>query len=111
MIFTRGTTESINLVAYALGNSNFLKKEDEIIIGYLDHHSNIVPWQMLCERTGAKLKVIPMDENGILQLDFLDENLSEKTKIVSVNHVSNALGIINPIEEIISKVRKTLLHS
>ena len=106
MIFTRGTTESINLVAYALGNSNFLKKDDEIIIGYLEHHSNIVPWQMLCERTGAKLKVIPMDENGILQLDFLDKNLSEKTKIVSVNHVSNALGIINPIEEIIAKVRK-----
>jgi cysteine desulfurase/selenocysteine lyase len=89
-----------------LGNSNFLKKDDEIIIGYLEHHSNIVPWQMLCERTGAKLKVIPMDENGILQLDFLDKNLSEKTKIVSVNHVSNALGIINPIEEIIAKVRK-----
>lgn len=106
VIFTRGTTESINLVAYALGNSNFLKKDDEIIIGYLEHHSNIVPWQMLCERTGAKLKVIPMDENGILQLNFLDKNLSEKTKIVSVNHVSNALGIINPIEEIISKVRK-----
>jgi cysteine desulfurase/selenocysteine lyase len=106
VIFTRGTTESINLVAYALGNSNFLKKDDEIIIGYLEHHSNIVPWQMLCERTGAKLKVIPMDENGILQLDFLDKNLSEKTKIVSVNHVSNALGIINPIEEIIAKVRK-----
>ena len=77
VIFTRGTTESINLVAYALGNSNFLKKDDEIFIGYLEHHSNIVPWQMLCERTGAKLKVIPMDENGILQLDFLDKNLSE----------------------------------
>jgi cysteine desulfurase/selenocysteine lyase len=64
-----------------------------------------VPWQMLCERTGAKLKVIPIDENGILQLDFLDQNLSEKTKIVSVNQVSNALGVINPIEEIIAKVR------
>ena len=105
VIFTRGTTESINLVAYALGNSNFLKKDDEIIIGYLEHHSNIVPWQMLCERTGAKLKVIPMDENGILQLDFLDQNLSEKTKIVSLNQVSNALGVINPIEEIIAKTR------
>lgn len=105
VIFTRGTTESINLVAYALGNSYYLKKDDEIIIGYLEHHSNIVPWQMLCERTGANLKVIPMDERGILQLDFLDQNLSEKTKIVSVNHVSNALGVINPIEEIIAKVR------
>lgn len=105
VIFTRGTTEGINLIAYSLGNSNFIKKDDEIIISYLEHHSNIVPWQMLCERTGAKLKVIPIDENGILQLDFLDQNLSEKTKIVSVNQVSNALGIINPIEEIIAKVR------
>ncbi len=105
VIFTRGTTEGINLIAYSLGNSNFVKKDDEIIISYLEHHSNIVPWQMLCERTGAKLKVIPIDENGILQLDFLDQNLSEKTKIVSVNQVSNALGVINPIEEIIAKVR------
>lgn len=105
VIFTRGTTEGINLIAYALGNSNYIKKDDEIIISYLEHHSNIVPWQMLCERTGAKLKVIPMDENGILQLDFLDQNLSEKTKIVSVNQVSNALGVINPIEKIIAKVR------
>ena len=105
VIFTKGTTEGINLIAYALGNSNFIKKDDEIIISYLEHHSNIVPWQMLCERSGAKLKVIPIDENGILQLDFLDQNLSEKTKIVSVNQVSNALGVINPIEEIIAKVR------
>lgn len=105
VIFTRGTTEGINLIAYSFGNSNFIKKDDEIIISYLEHHSNIVPWQMLCERTGAKLKVIPIDENGILQLDFLDQNLSEKTKIVSVNQVSNALGVINPIEEIIAKVR------
>ena len=105
VIFTRGTTEGINLIAYSLGNSYFIKKDDEIIISYLEHHSNIVPWQMLCERTGAKLKVIPIDENGILQLDFLDQNLSEKTKIVSVNQVSNALGVINPIEEIIAKVR------
>lgn len=106
VIFTRGTTESLNLIAYSLGNSKILKEGDEIIISYLEHHSNIVPWQMLCDRTGAVLKVIPMDENGILQLDFLDKNLSEKTKIVSVNQVSNALGIVNPIEEIISKVRK-----
>lgn len=104
IIFTKGTTEGINLVAYALTNQ--IKKDDEIIISYLEHHSNIVPWQMLCERTGAKLKVIPMDENGILQLDFLDKNLNEKTKIVSVNQVSNALGIINPIDEIIEKTRK-----
>ncbi|MGA9212186.1 aminotransferase class V-fold PLP-dependent enzyme [Kaistella sp.] len=103
VIFTKGTTEGINLIAYSL--LNLIKENDEIIISYLEHHSNIVPWQMLCERTGAKLKVIPIDENGILQLDFLDKNLSEKTKIVSVNQVSNALGIINPIEEIIAKTR------
>ena len=104
IIFTKGTTEGINLVAYALTNQ--IKKDDEIIISYLEHHSNIVPWQMLCERTGAKLKVIPMDENGILQIDVLDSWLNEKTKVVSVNQVSNALGIINPIEEIIAKTRK-----
>ncbi len=104
VIFTKGTTEGINLVAYALTNQ--IKKDDEIIISYLEHHSNIVPWQMLCERTGAKLKVIPMDENGILQIDVLDSWLNEKTKVVSVNQVSNALGIINPIEEIIAKTRK-----
>lgn len=103
VIFTKGTTEGINLIAYAI--TKLIKKDDEIIISYLEHHSNIVPWQMLCERTGAKLKVIPMDENGILQLDFLDQNLSEKTKIVSLNQVSNALGVINPIEEIIAKTR------
>jgi len=104
VIFTKGTTEGINLVAYALTNQ--IKKDDEIIISYLEHHSNIVPWQMLCERTGAKLKVIPMDENGILQIDVLDSWLNEKTKVVSVNQVSNALGIINPIEQIIEKTRK-----
>lgn len=103
VIFTKGTTEGINLIAYSL--TNLIKENDEIIISYLEHHSNIVPWQMLCERTGAKLKVIPIDENGILQLDFLDKNLSEKTKIVSVNQVSNALGIVNPIDEIIAKIR------
>ena len=103
VIFTKGTTEGINLIAYSL--TNLIKENDEIIISYLEHHSNIVPWQMLCERTGAKLKVIPMDEDGVLQLDFLDKNLSKKTKIVSLNQVSNALGIINPIEEIIAKTR------
>lgn len=103
VIFTKGTTEGINLIAYSL--MNLIKENDEIIISYLEHHSNIVPWQMLCERTGAKLKVIPIDQNGILQLDFLDENLTERTKIVSVNQVSNALGIVNPVEEIIAKTR------
>ena len=79
VIFTKGTTEGLNLIAYSL--TNLIKENDEIIISYLEHHSNIVPWQMLCERTGAKLKVIPMDENGILQLDFLDEKKKKKTKI------------------------------
>ncbi|WP_066435163.1 cysteine desulfurase [Chryseobacterium sp. CCH4-E10] len=104
VIFTKGTTEGLNLISYILTQK--LKKDDEIIISYLEHHSNIVPWQLLCERTGAKLRVIPIDENGILQLDIFDTFLSEKTKVVSVNHVSNALGIINPIEEIIAKTRK-----
>lgn len=103
VIFTKGTTEGINLISYILTQK--LKKDDEIIISYLEHHSNIVPWQLLCERTGAKLRVIPMDENGILQLDSLDTFLSEKTKVVSVNQVSNALGIVNSIEEIIAKTR------
>lgn len=104
VIFTRGTTEGINLIAYAITQQ--IKAGDEIIISHLEHHSNIVPWQLLCERTGAILKVIPMDENGVLQLDFLDENLNERTKIVSVNQVSNALGVVNPVEEIIAKTRK-----
>ncbi len=104
VIFTKGTTEGLNLIAYILTQK--LKKDDEIIISYLEHHSNIVPWQLLCDRTGAKLRVIPMDENGILQLDTFDEFLSEKTKIVSVNQVSNALGIVNPVEEIIARTRK-----
>ncbi|MGO4707839.1 cysteine desulfurase [Chryseobacterium sp. 2TAF14] len=103
VIFTKGTTEGLNLISYILTSK--LKKDDEIIISYLEHHSNIVPWQLLCERTGAKLRVIPIDENGILQLDYLDKFLSEKTKVVSVNQVSNALGIVNPVEEIIAKTR------
>ncbi|KFF73859.1 cysteine sulfinate desulfinase [Chryseobacterium sp. P1-3] len=103
VIFTKGTTEGLNLIAYILTQK--LQKDDEIIISYLEHHSNIVPWQMLCERTGAKLRVIPIDENGVLQLEYLDEFLSEKTKVVSVNQVSNALGIVNPVEEIIAKTR------
>lgn len=104
VLFTKGTTEGINLIAYSLTNQ--IKADDEIIISYLEHHSNIVPWQMLCQRTGARLRVIPMDENGVLQIDVLDEWLTEKTKIVSLNQVSNALGVINPIEEIIEKTRK-----
>lgn len=104
VIFTRGTTEGLNLLAYSL--TTWLKKDDEIIISHLEHHSNIVPWQMLCERTGAKLKVIPIDQHGVLQLDFVEKNLSEKTRLISVNHVSNALGVVNPVEEIIALARK-----
>lgn len=104
IIFTSGTTDSINLVASSF--TTLLKKDDEIIISHLEHHSNIVPWQMLCERTGAKLKVIPMDNNGELVLSDYEKLLSDKTKIVAVSHVSNALGIINPIKEIITKARQ-----
>jgi len=104
VIFTKGTTEGINLISYILTQK--LKKDDEIVISYLEHHSNIVPWQLLCERTGAKLRVIPMDENGVLRIDELDTLLNERTKVVSVNHVSNALGVVNPVEEIIARARK-----
>lgn len=104
IIFTKGTTEALNLIAHSITSQ--IKENDEILISYLEHHSNIVPWQMLCERTGAKLRVIPIDEEGVLQLQNLDDLLNEKTKIVSINQVSNALGIINPIEEIIAKTRQ-----
>ena len=101
ILFTAGTTHAINIVA--AGYSHFLKKGDEVIVSALEHHSNIVPWQMMCEKTGAELKVLPMYENGTLKLDDLDKLLSEKTKLVFVNHVSNALGSINPVETIIEK--------
>ena len=101
IILTSGTTHSINIVA--TGFSSLLVKGDEIIVSALEHHSNIVPWQMLCERTGANLKVIPMNEEGELIMEEYDKLLSEKTKLVFVNHISNALGTINPIEEIITK--------
>ncbi len=101
IIFTSGTTHSINMVAS--GFSSLLKKGDEIIVSALEHHSNIVPWQMLCEKTGAILKVIPMQENGSLQMDAYDKLLNKNTKLVFCNHVSNALGTINPIKEIINK--------
>lgn len=101
IILTAGTTHSINIVA--TGFAAFLKEGDEVIVSALEHHSNIVPWQMLCERTGAILKVIPFNEAGELQMDVYDSLLSDKTKLVFTNHISNALGTINPIEEIISK--------
>jgi len=101
IIFTSGTTHSINLVAN--GYQAFLTAEDEILVSGLEHHSNIVPWQMLCEKTGASMKVMAMTEDGIIDMNRFDELLSSKTKLVMVNHVSNALGTINPIEEIIEK--------
>ena len=101
IIFTSGTTHGINLIAN--GFASILKKGDEVIVSALEHHSNIVPWQMLCEKTGAILKVIPMNEEGELVMDAYDKLLSANTKIVFVNHISNALGTINPIEVIIEK--------
>ena len=100
IIFTRGVTEGINLVAYTWGRQN-IKKDDEIIITSLEHHSNIVPWQMLCELAGARLQVVPIDENGEILLEAYYKLLSPRTKLVSVVHASNSLGIINPIKEII----------
>ena len=99
VIFTSGTTHSINIVSN--GFSKILKKGDEIIVSGLDHHSNIVPWQMMIKNNAAKLRVIPLKDNGELDMDEFKNILSNKTKIVFLNHVSNALGIINPIEEII----------
>ena len=99
VIFTSGTTHSINIVSN--GFSKILKKGDEIIVSGLEHHSNIVPWQMMIKNNGAKLRVIPLKDNGELNMDEFRNILSNKTKIVFLNHVSNALGIINPIEEII----------
>ena len=104
IIFTSGTTHSINLVAN--GFSSLIKKGDEILVSAMEHHSNIVPWQMLCERTEAILKVIPMNQEGELRMDVYEELLSNKTKLVFCNHISNALGTINPIEEIIEKAHK-----
>ncbi len=101
IIFTSGTTFGINLVAN--GFASLLKAGDEVMVSALEHHSNIVPWQFLCERTGAKLVVIPMNEKGELILSKFDNLLSDKTKIVAVNHISNALGTVNPIEYIIKK--------
>ena len=104
IIFTSGTTHSINIVAS--GFTEFLKKDDEVLVSALEHHSNIVPWQMLCDRTGATLKVIPMNDEGELEMDKYETLLSDKTKLVFVNHISNALGTMNPIEAIIDKAHK-----
>jgi len=104
VIFTSGTTHAINTVAS--GISTMIKAGDEVLVSAFEHHSNIVPWQMLCERTGAILKVIPMNDKGELVLSEYDKLLSDKTKIVAVNHISNALGTINPIEYLIEKAHQ-----
>lgn len=104
VIFTSGTTHSINIVAN--GFASLLTKGDEVIVSALEHHSNIVPWQMLCEKTGAQLLVIPMTQEGTLNMEAYAELLSEKTKLVFVNHISNALGTINPIQDIILRAHQ-----
>lgn len=101
IIFTRGTTESINLIAYSFGKA-FIKPGDEIVISTLEHHSNIVPWQILCEDRGAKLGVIPMKDDGALDQDAYRQLLNAKTKLVSVGHIANSIGTINPIKQMIA---------
>jgi len=105
IIFVRGTTEAVNLVASTFGRQN-VQAGDEILITAMEHHSNIVPWQMLCEEKGARLNVIPMNDNGELLLDKVDQLLTERTKLVSLVHVSNSLGTVNPVREIIRKAHE-----
>lgn len=101
VIFTSGTTASINLVAYSFGEA-FVSEGDEVIVTEAEHHSNIVPWQMLCQRKGAFLKVVPVDDDGYLMMDKLESLISDKTRIVAVTHISNVLGLINPVKDIVS---------
>jgi len=102
IIFTHGTTESINLVAFSFGEA-FIREGDEVIVTEMEHHANIVPWQMMCERRGATLKMIPFGDDGILQIDLLDQLITDKTRILAITHVSNTLGTVNPVREIIAK--------
>lgn len=100
IVFTSGTTASVNLVAFCFGEA-FIEEGDEVIVTEAEHHSNIVPWQMMCNRKGAVLKVLPVDEDGYLRVGLLDELITDRTKIMAVTHISNVLGIINPVKEII----------
>ncbi len=102
IVFTRGTTEAINLVAYTFGEA-FVEEGDEVIVTEMEHHANIVPWQMLCERKKALLKVVPFDEKGELRLDVYEKLLNERVKLVGVAYVSNVLGTVNPIREMIAR--------
>lgn len=101
IIFTSGTTASINLAAFCFGEA-FVHEGDEVVVTEAEHHSNIVPWQMMCKRKGAILKVLPVDDNGYLKVDILEELITERTRIMAVTHVSNVLGIVNPVKDIIS---------
>jgi len=105
IIYTRGTTESINLVAQSYARTT-LKPDDEVLITHMEHHSNIVPWQIVCEQTGAVLKVVPINDRGELDLSNLEDLLTERTKIVALNHISNALGTINPVKRITEAAHK-----
>ncbi len=109
VIFTSGTTESVNLIANSFGYK-FINEGDEVIVSEMEHHSNIVPWQMLCERKGAVLKVLPFDENGELILDKLSDLFTDRTKLLCVNHVSNSLGTVNPIKKIIDYAHSRNVH-
>ena len=102
IVFTSGTTAAINLAAFCYGEA-FVNEGDEVIVSEAEHHSNIVPWQMMCKRRGAVLKVLPVDDSGHLMVDELDDLLNERTRIVAVTHISNVLGIINPVKDIIKK--------
>lgn len=102
IIFTRGTTESINLLAFSFGET-FCKSGDEIIVTELEHHSNIVPWQMLCQRKGMTLRVIPITDDGELKIEELDNLINDKTKLISLAHVSNVMGTVNPVKEVVAK--------
>lgn len=105
IIFTRGATEALNLIAQSFGGM-LLKAGDEVVLTEMEHHANIVPWQMVCERVGASIKVIPVDDTGNLKLETLDDLLSEKVKILSISQTSNALGTINPIKEITNRAKR-----
>ena len=102
IVFTSGTTAAVNLVAFCFGEA-FVKEGDEVIVTEAEHHSNIVPWQMMCRRKGAILKVLPIDDSGHLRVEMLDDILTERTRIMAVTHISNVLGIINPVKDIIEK--------
>ena len=109
IIFTRGTTEAINLVAYSYAK-RFLSRGDEILISAMEHHSNIVPWQIVCKEKGAVLRVIPIDDDGNLIMEEAEKLINEKTKLVAVTHISNALGTINPVKELVKMAHDHNAH-